>query len=79
MYRDPHGLQDRSEHLHPRARRDAEERDGEYGRGVWEQGEGVTGWDYDGSGRLPGVFVFWIEKAGGKWYNIGKANDLNKN
>lgn len=27
----PHGLQDHSEHLHPRAGRDAEEGNGEYG------------------------------------------------
>ena len=50
-----------------------------YTQEMREQGEGLTGWNYDGSGRLPGVFVFWIEKAVGKWYNIGKANDLNKN
>ncbi|MBQ3760522.1 MAG: hypothetical protein II875_00760 [Clostridia bacterium] len=50
-----------------------------YTREKREQGEGLTSRDYDGSGRLPGVFAFWIEKAGGKWYNIGKANDLNKN
>ncbi len=79
MYREPHGLQDRSEHLHPRARRDAEEGDGEYGRGVREQGEGLTGWDYDDSGRLPGVFAFWIEKAFGKCYNTEKTKDLKKN
>ncbi len=77
--RRPHELQDHGEHLHPRAGRDAEEGDGEYGRSVREQGEGLTGWDFDGSGRLPGYFAFWIAKTGGKWYNIGKVNDLNKN
>ena len=67
--RRPHGLQDHGEHLHARAGRDAEEGDGEHGRSVREQGEGLTDWDYDSSGRLPGVFVFGIEQAGGKWYN----------
>ncbi len=50
-----------------------------YTREKRKQGEGLTSRDHDGSGRLPGVFVFWIEKAVGKWYNICKANDLNKN
>ena len=64
--RSPHGLEHRSEHLHSRSGRDAEEGDGEHGRSVREQGEGLTGWNYDGSGRLPGVFAIWIEISGGK-------------
>ena len=37
-----------------------------YTREKREQGEGLTGWDYDNSGHLPGVFAIWIEIAGGK-------------
>ena len=32
-----------------------------YTREKREQGEGLTSRDYDGSGRLPGVFAFGIE------------------
>ena len=41
------------------------EGDGEHGRSVREQGEGLTGWIYDGSGRLPGFFRFGLLKQVG--------------
>ncbi len=31
------------------------------GRSVWKQGEGLTGWDYSGSGRFARIFAFLIE------------------
>ncbi len=61
--RGPHGLQDHSEHLHACQGRDAEEGDSEHGRSVREQGEGLTGWDYDGSGRYARRFLcFGLKK-----------------
>ena len=58
--RRPHGLQDRSEHLHARAGRDAPEGDGESGRGVREQGDVLKGWNYDDSGCLARSFCFLV-------------------
>ncbi len=51
------------EHLHhARTGRDAPESDGEHGRGVWEQGEGV---DLRGFRAYARFFHFWYCVAGG--------------
>jgi hypothetical protein len=41
---------------------DIEEGDSEHGRGVREQGEGLTGWDYDDSGFCPEFLRLGLKK-----------------
>ena len=72
-----YGHQQHCEHLHPRAGRDAEEGDGEHGRGVWEQGEVRLLRRIRANARF---FRFWdVAERVEVWYNIGKVKDLNKN